>query len=132
VNAIDGFLAAWCDAERDADLKVLNSLLTEDLVGVGPLGFTLDKSAWLAGHRGGDLTYDTFELDERQIRVHGDTVVATLRQLARGAYQDQPTPDPIRATLTLIKESGGWRPAGIHMSFIAGTPGAPPIPGKAA
>ena len=132
MNAIDGFLAAWCDAERDADLKVLNSLLTEDLVGVGPLGFTLDKPAWLARHRGGDLTYDTFELDDRQIRVHGDTVVATLRQLARGAYQDQPTPDPIRATLTLIKESGGWRPAGIHMSFIAGTPGAPPIPGKAA
>jgi ketosteroid isomerase-like protein len=131
MTSIDGFLSAWCDAERDADVKVLDSLLREDFVGVGPLGFTLDKPAWLARHRGGDLTYDTFELDERQIRVHGDTAVATVRQLARGTYQGHPTPDPIRATLTLIKESGQWRLAGIHMSFIAGTPGAPPIPGKA-
>ena len=129
MNGIDGFLSAWCEAERDASVKVLDSLLTEDFVGVGPLGFTLDKPAWLARHRGGDLTYDTFELDDRQIRVHGDTVIATVRQSARGAYQGQPTPDPIRATLTLIKESGQWRLAGIHMSFIAGTPGAPPIPG---
>jgi ketosteroid isomerase-like protein len=132
VNTIDEFLSAWCGAERDADVKALDSLLTEDFVGVGPLGFTPDKPAWLARHRGGDLTYDTFKLDERQIRVHGDTVVATVRQLARGAYQGHPTPDPIRATLTIIKESGQWRLAGIHMSFIAGTPGAPPIPGKAA
>jgi hypothetical protein len=35
----------------------------------------------------------------------------------------------VRATLTLVAESGSWRLAGIHMSFIAGTPGAPPLPG---
>jgi hypothetical protein len=31
--------------------------------------------------------------------------------------------------MTLVAESGSWRLAGIHMSFIAGTPRAPPLPG---
>jgi hypothetical protein len=34
----------------------------------------------------------------------------------------------VRATLTLVAEGGSRRLAGIHMSFIAGTPGAPPLP----
>jgi hypothetical protein len=37
----------------------------------------------------------------------------------------------VRAALTLVAENGTWRLAGIHMSFIAGTPGAPPLPGAA-
>ena len=29
-----------------------------------------------------------------------------------------------RATLALVREAGTWQLAGIHLSFIAGTPGA--------
>jgi hypothetical protein len=32
--------------------------------------------------------------------------------------------------MTLVVEGGSWRLAGIHMSFIAGTPGAPPLPAR--
>jgi hypothetical protein len=35
----------------------------------------------------------------------------------------------VRGTLVLVKDAKGWRLAAIHMSFIAGTAGAPPIPG---
>ena len=33
--------------------------------------------------------------------------------------------------MTLVAESGSLRLAGIHMSFIAGTPGVPTLPGAA-
>jgi hypothetical protein len=29
----------------------------------------------------------------------------------------------------VTSDTGSWQLAAIHMSFIAGTPGAPPIPG---
>ena len=32
-------------------------------------------------------------------------------------------------TLVLTAAGRGWQLAAIHLSFIAGTPGAPPIPG---
>ena len=58
--------------------------------------------------------------------------MVTARQAARGTYRGNPTPEAVRATLTLVKGDDRWRMAGIHMSFIAGTPGAPPIPGPPA
>jgi hypothetical protein len=58
--------------------------------------------------------------------------VVTARQVAKGAFMGNPTPEQIRATLSLVHDGAAdadWQIAGIHMSFIAGTPGAPPLPG---
>jgi ketosteroid isomerase-like protein len=125
------FLDTWTAAERDGDVATLESLLTDDFVGVGPLGFTLAKPAWLARHRGGGLRYETYDLDEVQARVHGEAAVVTARQTARGAFQGRPTPEVLRTTLALVHDAGDWRLAGVHFSFVAGAPGAPPIPGHA-
>jgi hypothetical protein len=125
---IDEFLDRWTTAECDADTATLDTLLTDDFLGVGPLGFTLPKPAWLGRHQSGDLTYESFALDELQTRLHGGTALVTARHTARAAYRGQPTPEAVRATLALVNESGGWQLAGIHLSFIAGTPGAPPLP----
>lgn len=131
MSQVETFLAEWSAAERNGDAAALDTLITDDFLGVGPLGFTLTKPAWLVRHEQG-LAYDTFGLEEVQARVHGDAAVVTARQAARGTYRGNPTPEAVRATLTLVKADDHWRMAGIHMSFIAGTPGAPPIPGAPA
>jgi ketosteroid isomerase-like protein len=131
MSEIDDFLTRWTEAERTADTGALATMLTDDFLGVGPLGFALPKPAWIGRHRGGDLTYETYDLDEVDARVHGDAAVVTARQVAKGAFQGNPTPEQIRATLTLVHDrevDDDWHIAGIHMSFIAGTPGAPPMP----
>ena len=128
MDEITAFLADWSSAERDRDIAALEEKLTADFLGVGPLGFTLPKDAWLARHRTGDLTYETFGLDDRQVRSYGDVAVVTTRHTATGTYQGQPLPADLRATLVIVHQPGAWRLVAIHMSFIAGSPGAPPIP----
>jgi SnoaL-like domain len=61
--------------------------------------------------------------------VHGEAAVVTARNNTRGSYQGHPIPEATRATLVLVSNAGNWQLAAIHMSFIAGTRGAPPIPG---
>lgn len=120
----------WADAERRADVSAIGELLAKDFVAVGPLGFTLSKEDWLARHATGDLTYEMFQFTEAAVRGFGTTAVVIAHQVARGAYRGQPLPTDLRATAILADRGAGWQVVGIHMSFIAGTPGAPPIPGR--
>ena len=128
-DSIQTFLDQWSTAEHTGDTEWLQALLAGDFAGIGPLGFTLPKQAWLARHRSGDLRYHSFALAEVQTRVHGPAAVVTARANTPGAYQGHPIPEATRATLVLAHQAGGWKLAAIHLSFIAGTPGAPPIPG---
>jgi ketosteroid isomerase-like protein len=123
---IDSFLSEWTSAERAGDARKLEDLLTDDFYGVGPLGFVLPKEAWLARHRQG-LTYETFDLEQIQIHLYPDVALVTAQNNTRGSYQGQPIPEAVRATLAIVKGSGNWRLAAIHMSFIAGAPGSPPL-----
>ena len=64
------------------------------------------------------------------MRGYGDAAVVVARQVGQGTYQGNPVPGALRASLVLVRQAAGWRLAGNHMSFIAGTPGAPPVPGR--
>jgi hypothetical protein len=44
-QTIDQFLGDWTGAERTGDAGRLDDLLTDDFLGVGPLGFVLSKPA---------------------------------------------------------------------------------------
>lgn len=129
MQSIDTFLTEWADAERAGDTGKLGTLLTSDFTAVGPLGFILPRQAWLARHRQGDITYQAFSLDEVQIRPLAEGTLVISRNNTTGAYQGHPIPEAVRATLVIVSDQGRWKLAGIHMSFIAGTRGAPPIPG---
>jgi len=130
MQGIEEFLTAWAAAEQAGDTATLEMLLAGDFTAVGPLGFILPRQAWLARHRSRDLTYQDFSLDEVQSRPSGQgSVVVTARTNTHGSYQGHPIPQATRATLVLASNAGRWQLAAIQMSFIAGTPGAPPIPG---
>jgi hypothetical protein len=128
---IDAFLTAWTTAEQAGDTDTLEQLLTAGFYGVGPLGFILPRAAWLARHHSGDLAYTAFGLDQIQAASHGEVTVITTRHTTAGTYQGHPIPEAARATLVIVTDHGTRKLAVIHMSFIAGTRGAPPIPGPA-
>ena len=124
---LEPFLSEWTTAERTGDVEQLDTILTEDFYGVGPLGFVLPRPAWLGRHRQG-LVYEAFDLDELQVHHYGGVGLVTARNNTRGTYQGQPLPEALRATLLIPTDSASMRLAAIHMSFIAGTQGSPPLP----
>jgi ketosteroid isomerase-like protein len=124
MSDLTAFLTTWADAERDGDAVTTDRLLTEDFIGIGPIGFQLPKQAWLHRQTGGDLHYDTLNLDEITTRQYGDCAVITARWNARGTAQGHPLPEATRATLVTVKADGEWRLATIHFSFIADPAGA--------
>lgn len=129
-DEINGFLKEWTQAELAGDAAAIGERLSDDFLGVGPLGFMLPREAWLQRFDQG-LHYDEFELTETQVRRYGDTAVVVGRQTQSGSFGGNPLPfSVVRATLLLERTSGSWKLAGAHMSFIAGTPGAPPVPGR--
>jgi ketosteroid isomerase-like protein len=130
MQATGEFLTQWAAAEQAGDTGTLETLLAAGFTAVGPLGFILPKQARLARHRSRDLSYSDFSLDEIEERPVGpDAVLVTARTNTRGRYQGHPIPEATRATLVLASDAGRWQLAAIHISFIAGTAGAPPTPG---
>lgn len=127
-DSVSSFLQQWAAAERAGDAAALEELLTEDFTGVGPVGFVLSKAAWTGRHSQG-LRYQAFDVDEVQVRTYGDIAVAVGRDTQRGTAFGHAVPEAARATHVLVRQAGRWRLASLHLSFIAGTPGAPPLPG---
>jgi hypothetical protein len=125
----DAFLTAWTTAEQAGDTRTLEQLLTASFYGVGPLGFILPRAAWLGRHHSGDLVYTAFGMDQIQAVSYGDVTVVAARHTSAGTYQGHPIPEAARATLVIVTDHGTRKLAVIHLSFIAGTRGAPPIPG---
>lgn len=124
---IHAFLSEWTTAERTGDVEILATLLTDDFSGVGPLGFVLPRPAWLDRHRQG-LAYEQFGLEEIDIRLYGEVAVVGARANARGTHQGRPLPESLRVSLVITSRWEAVRLATVHMSFIAGTQGSPPVP----
>jgi hypothetical protein len=118
-TAIQDVLRRWAAAERDGDRTGLDTLLTEDFVGIGPVGFMLPKPAWL-DRFGPDLRYDRLELDEITSRDYGDASVVVARQHAAGEARGNPVPGDTRVSFVLVPaDRGERRIAGIQYSFMA-------------
>lgn len=124
------FLSSWKAAEVSGDASGLEVALADDFSAIGPLGFAVSKEDWLERHTTGALKYETFALEELELRPYESVAVATARPTGKGTYNGHPVPSELRSTLVLTDQAGAWQLGLIHMSFIAGTPGAPPVPGR--
>jgi ketosteroid isomerase-like protein len=129
MNDLATFISTWAAAERDGDVATTERLLTDDFVGIGPVGYQLPKPAWLQRFTDGSMHYDALSLDEVSTRDYGDCAITTARWNATGTARGNPLPAATRATLVTVKGDDGWRLATIHFSLIADhLPGPGPQP----
>ena len=114
---------AWANAELRGDTTLLESILADDYIGIGPLGFILTKQEWLTRHEAGDLKYESFSVDEIKVRVYNnDAAVLTGRQVQNGAYRGNSIQAQFRTTLVFVRQQGQWQLASLQLSTIAQPP----------
>lgn len=118
---LEEFVREWAAAEQRGDAACLKGALTDDFVGVGPLGFMLDKEQWLGRFSGG-LSYESFVIDELEARLYRDAAVATCRQKQTGEFRGNDVEGEFRATLVFVERDCRWLLAGWHASPIAEVP----------
>ena len=118
---LEEFAEEWAAAEQRKDTAFLEVALTDDFVGIGPLGFMLNKEQWLGRYAGG-LSYESFGLYEMDTRFYGGAAVATCRQTQAGEFQGNDVGEEFRATLIFAEREQRWLLAGLHLSPIAGVP----------
>jgi ketosteroid isomerase-like protein len=113
---------AWATAELRGDTTFLERILTDDFIGIGPLGFMLTKQEWLARHKSGDLKYESFSLDEVKVRVYNDAAILTGRQAQKATYRGNSIPGQFRIMLVFVQQQGQWQLASLQLSTIGQPP----------
>jgi ketosteroid isomerase-like protein len=109
----------WAAAERQGDAAFFQRTLTDDFVGVGPLGFMLTKTDSVQRFTSGNLKYESFNWEDVKIRLYGDAAVMVGRQTQKAKYQDKVMEGQFRTTLIWVLQQGRWLLAGFHISPIA-------------
>ncbi len=113
---------SWIDAEKSGDIQFLEDILTDDFIGIGPLGFMLKKSEWMERHKSGDLKYESLDLKETNVRVYNDAAILVGRQEQKAAYKGNSINAQFRISLVFVKNSGRWKIAGLQLSAIGQPP----------
>jgi ketosteroid isomerase-like protein len=112
----------WATAELQSDTAFLEQCLADDFVGVGPLGFLLNKQQWLARHQSGDMKYSVHTLDEVRVRAYTEAAIVVGRLTQEATFRGNPMNAQMRVTLVFVQQQGQWRLAGFHLSPIGQPP----------
>jgi ketosteroid isomerase-like protein len=121
---------SWAAAELQPDVRTLRSMLTDDFVCVGPLGFLLTKEQYLQSRESGDLEHQSFTWDDVHVRLYGEAAVAVGSQTQASTYRGRDASGRFRVTQVWARQGDTWAIAGLHLSPIAQPPaaGSPPRP----
>jgi ketosteroid isomerase-like protein len=124
IDVLD-LVGRWAEAEQGNDAEALDGLLAGDFVGVGPLGFVLDRQQWLARFANG-LENRAFLVQDAQVRDYGDAaaVVGVLAQ--ETSFQGRDNSGRFRLTLVAVQSPDRWRLANAHIGPLQQPPGPPP------
>lgn len=108
----------FAQAELNENVEVLDKLLADDFVGIGPLGFVLTKEQWLARYQNGDLKNEKFEIKDLQTRIYADAAIVVGQETTESSYQGNPAGGNFCVTLVFVRQNGSWRLANSQLSQV--------------
>jgi hypothetical protein len=105
-------------AELAGDREILQRLIAEDFVSIGPKGFTLSKAEWINRH--GIFSYQRLDISDVDARHYGDhTVIVRNVQHNQATYGDEHVDVTVRVSQVWVDLDGRWQLAGIQFSPLA-------------
>ncbi len=115
----------WATAEQGNDAEALDGLLADDFVGVGPLGFVLDRDQWL-GRFGNGLENRSFAVEDAQVRDYGTAAVVVGVLAQETSFRGGDNSGRFRLTLVAVRPADRWLLANAHIGMLQQPAGPPP------
>ena len=96
------------EASIHRDVAFAERTLSDDYIGIGPLGQVTTKSDTVAARKRSQLRYDAIETSEMVVRVYGRTAVVTGRAEVKGTDLGEDFSGPYRFTRVWVRREGRW------------------------
>ncbi|MBF6354477.1 nuclear transport factor 2 family protein [Nocardia higoensis] len=94
----------WRRAELAGATDELATLLADDFIGVGPMGWIRTKPQWLAKYGSGAVRNDVFELSDIRILDLGTATLVVAHQKQHGVNGAADTSGEFRFSLTVTND----------------------------
>jgi ketosteroid isomerase-like protein len=123
-DAVLDLAQRWAAAEQQNDAALLDGLLADDFVGVGPFGFVLTREQWLARF-GNGLVNRSFTIEAPQVRGYGTAAVVVAVLAQETSWQGGDNSGRFRITLVTARSPERWLLAGVHIGPLQIPAGRP-------
>lgn len=116
------------DASVRGDTALFEQLAADNYISISPIGAVGDKRSAIANVK--DYKFDSFNADEVQVRVQGDTAVVTGRAAVKGRIVGGPAAGTdisgqYRYTRVYAKDNGQWKVVSAQITPIQQQAAAP-------
>jgi uncharacterized protein (TIGR02246 family) len=116
---ISTLLDKYNDALLKKDADALDNIWSDDLTFVNLRGQLLTKKDRIDNIKTGATALKSADVSEKNIRMYGNTAVATLVVRIEGQYSGQEGSGAFRVTTVWAKPRGTWQMIAVQMTPIA-------------
>ena len=120
-NDVLDLVGRWAAAVEKNDAGLLDGLLADDFVGVGPLGFVLTRERWLERFANG-LENRSFTVEDPQVHHHGSAAVVIGVDAQETSFRGGDNSGRFRLTLVAVRPADRWLVAGVHIGPLQAAP----------
>jgi ketosteroid isomerase-like protein len=99
----------WIDAFMRGDTETLDRILADDFIFTDPEGSLLTKAEWIADMTSGELTFESINIDDLQVRMYGDAAVANGRVTVKARSKEGGFNGQYCYTDMYVKRGGRWQ-----------------------
>lgn len=104
------------DAELHGDRNALEAMIHEDFQSIGPLGYLLDRRAWIDRHE--RFKYHELQVSDMDARLFGDAAIVRSIQRNHADSAGHEVRVATRVSQTWVSADGDWQLAGIQFSSL--------------
>ena len=73
----------------------------------------------MADAQSGDLTFESFKINELKVRIYGDTAIVHGLETEKSKYKKEDLSGQYRFTDVFIKRDGRWQAVATHFTRVA-------------
>ena len=117
-DEISRLLDEYNDALLKHDAATLERIWADDLSFVNPRGQLVTKAERIENIKSRSTDLKSAEVSEKQVRMYGNSAVATLIVKINGQYSGSPGSGDFRVTTVWAKPKGNWQMVSTQMTPI--------------